>query len=63
MEKKTDILSIRIDEQLKKVLELYAAQDRRTVSQFVYLLIEKELLNRGAVLPVAFMPELQRGNN
>lgn len=59
MEKKTETITIRIDAEMKSKLEEVAARDRRTLSQYVYLLIEGNLLDNGCIIPCQFNPRIK----
>lgn len=55
--KKDSIVSVRMCEEVKNLLEKYANKEKRSTSQFVYFLIEEFLLNNGECIPAYFTPE------
>lgn len=59
MEKKTETITIRIDAEMKKLLEKVASQDRRKLSQYVYILIENDLMAKGYAVPCVYVPLLE----
>jgi predicted HicB family RNase H-like nuclease len=50
--KKSATLSLRIDNELKAAAELAAAADRRSLTAHIERLIEKDLRERTAVIPI-----------
>ena len=54
--KRDFIVSIRLDATMKKHIEEHAKRERRTVSDYLYLLLENEMLNSGEVVPCVFLP-------
>ena len=46
MGKRTEVISTKLDEQMALALLRAAASDDRSISEFVYLLIRKELYGR-----------------
>ena len=59
MEKKTETITIRIDAEMKQLLEKVASQDRRKLSQYVYILIENDLMEKGYAVPCVYVPLLE----
>lgn len=59
MDKKEYIISIRIDETMKEAIIKHANNERRSLSQYIYLLIEDALLNKGELLKPKFIIEQQ----
>ena len=55
--KKDCVISVRMCEEVKSLLEKYAKKEKRTTSQFVYFLIEDFLLNNGECIPAYFTPK------
>lgn len=58
--KKDFIISIRVDELMKSHIEKHAKNARRSVSDYLYLLLEREMLNNGEVVPCVLMKETER---
>ena len=56
-EKKDMIISIRINESLKDALIKHANKERRSLSQYIYLLLESAMLDRGEIIKALYMKE------
>lgn len=57
MNKKTETISVRVPAEVLKILIDEANKDRRKVSNYLYLIIEDYLLNKGYILPCVYNPQ------
>lgn len=53
-EKKTNYINIRIDDTLKNLLEEKAAAENRSLSNYIYLLLNREMMNQGETVRAVF---------
>lgn len=56
-EKKDLIVSIRINESMKDALIKNANKERRSLSQYIYLLLEDAMMDRGEIIKALYMKE------
>ena len=54
-EKKDYIISIRINESLKDALIKHANKERRSLSQYIYLLLENKMLDEGEIIQAIYI--------
>lgn len=54
MEKKTNVIHLRIDDRLKELLEQHAEQERRTLTNYIYSLLANAMTEKGELVKPVF---------
>lgn len=54
MEKKTNVIHLRIDDNLKNLLEEHAQQERRTLTNYIYFLLAETMSEKNELVKPIF---------
>ena len=54
MEKKTNVIHLRIDDNLKAILEKYAEQEHRPLTNYIYYLLAETMTDKGEIVKPVF---------
>lgn len=54
MEKKTNVIHLRIDDRLKELLEQHAQQERRSLTNYIYFLLAETMSEKGELIKPVF---------
>ena len=54
MDKKTNVIHLRIDDNLKELLERNAEQERRPLTNYIYLILAEAMTNKGELVKPVF---------
>lgn len=54
MEKKNNVIHLRIDDNLKQLLERNAQQERRTLTNYIYMILADAMTEKGELVKPVF---------
>ena len=60
MDKKNNVIHLRIDDTLKAILEKHADQEQRTLTNYIYKVLYDAMLNDGELLKPQFNIDVER---
>lgn len=60
MDKKNNVIHLRIDDNLKELLERNAEREQRTLTNYIYKVLYDKMLNDGELLKPQFNIDIER---
>ena len=60
MDKKNNVIHLRIDDTLKSILEKHAEQEQRSLTNYIYKVLYNAMLNDGELLKPQFNIDIER---